>query len=100
MMGTRREQKAEQPKSVHSQNNKSTRAPVMAQDPREHTLSAAKRSDHKTGLAEGDRDANTEHPVLCCGAESGGTELSHQKNSAWEEQKPKPSLAGERRLLL
>lgn len=94
MMGTRREQKAEQPKSVHSQNNKSTRAPVMAQDPREHTISAAKRSDHKTGLAEGDRDANTEHPVLCCGAESGGTELSHQKTQPGRNRSRNPRWQG------
>lgn len=47
----------------------------MAQDPREHTISAARKSDHKTGLAEGDHDANAEHPVLCCEAESSDTEL-------------------------
>lgn len=66
----------------------------MAQDPREHMISAAKRSDRKSGLAERDHDANTEHPVLCCEAESGATELRQQKAQPGRNRSCNPHWQG------
>lgn len=51
------------------------RALVMSQDPREGAISAAGKSEHKTGLAERDHDTSTEHPALHSEAESGNIEL-------------------------